>query len=129
MSQWSDFDLPALKAELGSEELALYLDDCMEVADDDAKDFTARDAESKALLVGGASIITIVFKPGPAGSGPCTKKGSGAFTGKLAPANLGGRQVDLVVSRTTVKLVDNGVEIWKGKGLQKGLTGTWKVAF
>ena len=66
------------------------------------------------------------------GAGRCDKTGSGTFKGKEIPPSItGGGKYKLTLTRITAKLelFDNDgklVHTYYGKGLQKGLSGTWE---
>jgi len=125
MSEWND-ELVTLKDGLDTD-LSADLDECVKAADAEAvSEGLVASASTKLALVGTGSTIAATLG-GKLGKGPCSKKGTGAFTGNQV--SLAGKYT-LTVSRTTAKLADaGGKEVYKGKGLEKGLTGTWEVKF
>ncbi|KAH7881726.1 hypothetical protein F5I97DRAFT_1932724 [Phlebopus sp. FC_14] len=92
------------------------------------EEFAARASSSKLALVAVGGTLYAKFSPGPSGSGPIRKSGTGGFTGKVAPSTLKGTYT-LDVGRISVKLYQGSTVIWSGAGLQKGLSGKWEIKF
>ncbi|KAG8215610.1 hypothetical protein J3R82DRAFT_7475 [Butyriboletus roseoflavus] len=109
-------------------DLVVELDDQIAAADEIQALEDAPASGSKLALVGAGGTIYAKFSPGPSGSGPCNKKGTGAFVGSKSPSGLTGNY-KLVVARLTVKLYQGSNLTWSGTGLQKGLSGSWDVKF
>ncbi|KAF7315006.1 hypothetical protein MIND_00014700 [Mycena indigotica] len=126
---WTE-ELTLLKADL-STDLAADLDECVAAANaEDVSELVAASGgkKTKCGLVGTGSTLTVTLD-GKLGQGPCSKKGTGAYVGnKVSTPFVGEYTVE--VSRISVKITDPaGKVVFKGKGLEKGLTGTWTVKF
>ncbi|KAG8215608.1 hypothetical protein J3R82DRAFT_3460 [Butyriboletus roseoflavus] len=112
----------------GDHNLVVELDEHLAAADEvhSLEQHATATATTKLALVGSGSTIYAKFSPGPAGTGPCTKKGTGAFASSKPVSGLSGNY-QLEVGRVTVKLQQGSKVIWSGTGLQKGLSGTWNI--
>ncbi|KAG8215609.1 hypothetical protein J3R82DRAFT_7474 [Butyriboletus roseoflavus] len=117
--------IDSLSIELDAD-LVVEFDDQIAAADEiQALEYPGA-AYSKLALVSVGGTIYAKFSPGPSGSGPCNKKGTGAFAGSKSPSGFTGNY-KLVVARLTVKLYQGDNLVWSGTGLQKGLSGSWDV--